>query len=358
MAIVYGQLESLKKIKDTFDLNGISRFNSIRQVKDFIKNYEKEKEELFYNIERQFEAELDTLQTDAYYHQKKYDSLKEKVESRLNKVIGKLDKKCIALKNSSSNNGFIELGNWYLLQLLLGVKLIYMISHKLIFWLQSFKVKKNLEETLKRVSAFNANRQLIISERLAMEYNTLEHVRTIVNDINPLIAGAIGEHLVSKELEKLSDSFVLINDFSLSFNPPIFDKKNSDRIYSIQIDHLLVTNSGIFIIETKNWSKKSIESLDLRSPIDQIQRTSYALYVLLNSNDFIGNSILKQHHWGKKELPIRSVIAMINHKPNEKFKFVAIKNLKELNGYIDYFEPIFDESEVINIANQLRSLYA
>ena len=32
------------------------------------------------------------------------------------------------------------------------------------------------------------------------------------------------------------------------------DKTEKDRIFSIQIDHLLLSNSGIFIIETKNWS--------------------------------------------------------------------------------------------------------
>ena len=55
-----------------------------------------------------------------------------------------------------------------------------------------------------------------------------------------------------KEIKKLPDNYVLINDFNLSFPHPIFYKKYNERIYSIQIDHLLVSRAGIFIIETKN----------------------------------------------------------------------------------------------------------
>ena len=84
-------------------------------------------------------------------------------------------------------------------------------------------------------------------------------------------------------MKKLSDDFILINDFSLKFNPPIFNRRENDRIFSIQIDHLLISKAGIFILETKNWSKKSIESLSLRSPIERIQRTSFALYVIINN---------------------------------------------------------------------------
>ncbi len=44
---------------------------------------------------------------------------------------------------------------------------------------------------------------------------------------------------------------------------------------------------------------------------------------------------------------------MINNKPKGEIKFVTIKKLKELNSYIDSFEPIFDDSEVKMISNYL-----
>lgn len=178
--------------------------------------------------------------------------------------------------------------------------------------------------------------------------------KEIVEGLYTLIAGAIGENLVVKEIEKLSDEYVLFNDFSIEFDPPIYNRKENDRIYSIQIDHLLVANSGIFILETKNWSKDSIENLDLRSPIKQIMRTSFALFVLLNSESEFNKIHLNNHHWGNEQIPIRSIIVMINEKPKEKFKYVKVKTLNELNGYISYFEPIFSDAEVKSISDYLR----
>lgn len=356
MALVYGQLESLKKIRDTLDRKGISRFNSIGQLNNFIKNYENEKEELFYKIEQQFEVELDTLKAELFFQQKNYDELKTNTGIKLNEWVSKLDRKCTILRQVPAKNALIELGNWYLLQLLIGIKFTLKISYILYLWIQTFKSKNKLKKALKKLNVYNHDKHSIISARFTEEFKNLEYTKAIVNKINPLIAGAIGEHLVAKELEKLPDNFVLINDFSFSLNPPIFNKKNNDRIYSIQIDHLLITNAGIFILETKNWSKESIGRLDLRSPIEQIQRTNYALFILLNSYESVGSEILKQHHWGKRELPIKNVIAMINNKPKGKFKHVAIKKLSELNRYISYFEPIFNDSEIKKISALLRRL--
>ncbi|MGB5499126.1 MAG: nuclease-related domain-containing protein [Maribacter sp.] len=356
MTLVYGQLESLKKLRETLDQKRISRFNTIGQLNKFIKNYEREKEELFFKIKQEFELELDTMQTEAFTLQQNYDTLKTNTETRLKESISKLKKKCETLRSNPAKNAVLELGNWYLLQILLGKRFILEKSYYSIIWLQTLRAKKHLKELLKKVNAHTSNSQSILSARFAAAFEKLEYTKSVVTDINPLIGGAIGEHLVAKELEKLSETDVLFNDFSLSFNPPIYNKNDHDRISSIQIDHLLVTRAGIFIIETKNWSKESLERLDLRSPIKQIQRTSYALFVVLNSKKAVGSRILKQHHWGNKELPIRNVIAMINHKPKEKFKYVAIKKLKELNRYIKYYEPIFDESEVRSIAEHLGRL--
>lgn len=356
MTQVYGQIESLKKIRETLDQKGISRFNSIGDLNKFIKNYEREQEELFYNIEQGFERELRSLQAEALKLQKIYNALKTTAETRLNGIIGKFKKKCEILKAGPAKNAFIELGNWYLLQIFLGIKFILEKSYYGIIWLQTYRAKKQLTEILEEVNTLMANRQSTISNQFAAEFKKLEYIKSVVTEIKPLIAGAIGEQLVANELGKLSNTDVLFNDFSLSFNPPIYNKNDNDRIFSIQIDHLLVTKAGIFIIETKNWSKESIARPDLRSPIKQIRRTSYALFVALNSDKSVGSIIPRPHHWGNKELPVRNIVAMINHKPKGKFKFVAVKKLKELNSYIEYFDSIFDESEVRSIAEHLTRL--
>jgi len=47
---------------------------------------------------------------------------------------------------------------------------------------------------------------------------------------------------------------------------------------------------------------------------------------------------------------------MINKKPKGQFKHVKIKTLKELNAYIEYFDPIFNDNELNKIYIGLISL--
>jgi len=353
MALVYGQIDTLKQIRRTLDAKGIRRFNSTGDLKTFIKNYENEKEEIFFKTEHDFDLELEVLEVKGAILQRNFDELKNTTETKLQGRISRLRQKCERLSSIHAKNAVMELVYWYQLQFLLGVKFILEKSFSFIIGIQTNKSRKSLNAIKEEINALAANRQSIISSRCESKFNELEYTKNVVTDLNPLIAGAIGENLVEKELKKLSDTYVLFNDFSLVFNKPIYYKKENDRIFSIQIDHLLVTNAGIFNIETKNWSKESIASLDMRSPIRQIRRSSYALFFILNSSEQGASHILKSHHWGEKKIPIKNIVAMINNKPKGEFKYVTIKKLKELNSYIDSFESIFDDTEVKMISNYL-----
>ena len=356
MTIIYGQIESLKRIRETLSQKGIFRFNSIGDINKFLKNYDHDKEKLFFQIERDFDLELDSLQVEGLNLQKNYDTLKTNAVIRLKDLLSSLNKRFETLTLRFYKNPFKELADWYLLQILKGTKFILEKSFNLIIRLQIFRTRKHLKLSLKKINAYTAKRQAIISARCIQKFKELEYTKNVVTELNPLIAGAIGEDLVEKELKKLSDTYVLFNDFSLKFEKPIYNKNENDYIFSIQIDHLLVTNAGIFIIETKNWSKKSIERFDIRSPVKQIKRASFALFFILNIKKSEPSSFLKPHHWGDRHLPIKNIVVMINHRPKEQFNFVAIKKLVELNGYINCFQPIFDEFEVRSIAEHLKRI--
>jgi len=189
--------------------------------------------------------------------------------------------------------------------------------------------------------------------RSEKEMNQLTQIKEVITNLNPQIAGAIGENLVVNELKKLSDDYILINNFSLALDTPLYYKKDKSKIRSIQIDHLLISKAGIFILETKNWGRRTIRSSNFGSPVAQINKSSYALNVLLSKR----NINLKKHAWGaNKEIPIRNILVMINKKPNGQFKHVKIKTLKELNAYIEYFDPIFNDNELNKIYIGLISL--
>ncbi len=356
MTEIHGQIESLKAIRKTLDQNGITHFNSIGDLNQFLKAYEKEEEALLFTIEREYELDLEILEAKNRVLQQEYDELTESIKDSLYGRLQDIKEKCSILTTKRAKNAVLELAYWYQLQFFLAYRFVLAKTIPIMIRRRTDPLKKQLTALQMERDEFVRNRQKIITKRAAPKFEELAHTKKVVSSLNTLVAGAIGEHLVEKELQRLNCPFVLINDFSLTFKKPIFWRQNNDRIYSVQIDHLLITRAGIFIIETKNWSKESIKSLDLRSPINQIRRTQHALFVLLNSEESDADFVLKHHHWGQKKLPVRNIVAMINNKPEEDFKFVAIKKLNELNSYIEFFDPVFDDAEVRSIAEYLMRL--
>ncbi|MFV1975750.1 MAG: nuclease-related domain-containing protein [Candidatus Scalindua sp.] len=294
MTIVVGKIEPLKRLKETLNNHGINRFNSIGDINTFLKRYDSEKKEIPAIVKNTLNKEIKSLEDESKH----------------------------TIEKSNKN-----------------------IFNKIFYYL---KIKKLIKKQAPLVNNYEST----ISKRCMDSYQELEFIKETVEGLYTLIAGAIGENSVVNELQKLSDNYYLINDFSLDFNPPIYNKRENDRIYSIQIDHLLVCQSGVYILETKNWNTQSIESLDLRSPVEQIKRTSYALFVLLNSDSNLG---LTSHHWGSKKIPLRNIIVMTNKAPKEDFQYVKVLSLNQLNGYIKYFDETFSESEAENIFNYLNN---
>lgn len=293
MTIIVGKIEPLKRLKETLHSHGIYRFNSIGDINTFLKQYESEKKNIPATVKCSTDKEIKDLE-------------------------------------DASNNA-IELRDRN-------------IFNKFLYY---FKARK----LIKKHTLLVNNYEVVLSQRTSDSYRNLEFIKETVEGLSSTIAGAVGENAVVNELQNLSDKYYLINDFSLNFNPPIFNKRENDKIYSIQIDHLLVCQSGIFVLETKNWSSKSIENLDLRSPVDQIKRASYALFVFLNSDK---NQSLVRNHWGRKKIPIKNIIVMTNKAPKSDFQHVKVLPLDKLNGYVQYFDEIFDESEVEHIFNFLH----
>jgi len=63
MTIVEGQIEPLKRLKEILSTNGITRFNSVGELNNFIKNYEAEKKEISSQIESAVDAEIQHMQS-------------------------------------------------------------------------------------------------------------------------------------------------------------------------------------------------------------------------------------------------------------------------------------------------------
>ena len=357
MAQIYGQIESLKQIRNRLNLKGIDRFNSLNEINTFIKNYASEKISVYNYFESELENDINKLNEKIKYNHDASEKIKKGSIKKLDKKIN-LNLDHLGKYNKKNEKSLLAKQFTLLIVKILDTRVKYLQNnYENIINKSTNKIKSTINRDLNNLKECIDNKEDIIAERSAKKIEQLAYTKEVILDLNPLIAGAVGENLVVNEIEKLSNDYILINDFSISFNPPIYNKKEDDRIYSIQIDHLLISKSGVYILETKNWSKKSIMSFGLRSPIEQINRTSFALFVLLNSKSSHKKIKLNKHHWGEKQIPIRNIIVMINNKPKEKFKFAKIKTLKELNSYIEFFDPIFNDKEYNNIYRNLINLY-
>jgi len=355
MTISEGQIGSLKQLKESLYKSGITRFNSVGEINSFLKNYESEKKQLPSKVESQIEAEIQDMQSTLLSLQNNFDNLKTNIRDEITERIQQIEVETKQKIEKSSRNTFYKV--FYFLK----IKYLTLRKSNLENNLESIIKKKtrNAEEKVTKLrndtKDYLENKNSIFSERHKKSLEDLTYTKNVVDGLYTLIAGAIGENFVVKELQKLSDDFYLINDFSKRFNPPIYNKKDNDRICSIQIDHLLICKSGIFLLETKNWSKSSLENLSLRSPVKQILRTSFALFTLLNSDSKQNDINLLHHHWGAKKIPIRNIIVLINKKPKEEFKHVKVLTLNELIGYIKYFDQTFNGDEIKGIFEYLKN---
>lgn len=352
MARIIGKIESLKALRLKLNDKKIYRFNSISDINKFRKEFKHESEKVLKSSEIELLEEIKLKKNRIIDNNNKLKSKKKDLIYELDTKIYEYSKRH-KLLDSKHTNFFNNLIIQFQIKRLIKKNEYLQNNYDNIILNKTQRIEKVIQKDSEDIDYLTNNKRDVIIERSRVGIDNLLYIRDTLNELHPLIAGAIGENLVVKEIKKLPDDFVLINDFVLEFDPPIYNKQNNDRIFSIQLDHLLISRAGIFILETKNWSEKSIKSFNLRSPVEQILRSSYALFVYINSIVDESYHLLDKHHWGEKKISIRNVIIMVNNKPKNEFKFVKIVTLNELNGYLNYFEPIFTKNEVKSISNLL-----
>ncbi len=347
---------SLTTLKSHLKENNIHDFKSLKEVIDFQSSYLTYRQQLISNHEKLIEQEKNILNTDLQQLDMTIETQKQQAEQRLIIEIDKLKQQLNFLTNGGSTNLFQKLTKefrqWnYKRQL----------RHKEHNF--DIEVAKSINKLVDIRQVKNNRYQFITSQfKMAVEKSAqtalseIERTKSVIDKLSSFIYGALGEQKVVKTLEALTDEYFLINDFVVSFSPAIYNRQENDYIKSIQIDHLLVAPSGIFLIETKNWSEKSLENLSLRSPVKQIKRTSFVLFKLLKNETSNFHLRLDKHHWGDKKISIKNLIVLTNTKPKEEFQYVKILTLNELLGYINYFKPIFSSIETQRIAEFLLKI--
>ena len=355
MTQVHGKIESLKRVHQELIDHGISEFNSIKEINIFISNYQNNFDRITNETWLKIQKKAKELIVRKGHIEKAITEISLKIDDQFiqevseleSKILTHLEKKHEFRASSIINNFNLQLTKRKLIKT--ELKKAKLIHNKT----KSFKLELHqINEYLERVKSKDIS---LVVEESDKNLSRIQYLNRVVMKLRPIIAGAIGENQVQKMLTKLSGHNYLINDFNLNFTPPIYNKKTGDRIFNIQIDHLLISDRGLFLIETKNWSNESISNLDLRSPVTQIKRSSYALFTFLNSDRNI-NSFYLSHPWGERKIDVKSIIVFINALPKQKFKYVKILHLQMLNNYIQHFEPIYNKYEVEELFKALKSI--
>jgi hypothetical protein len=347
---------SLSTLKSHLEENNIYDFKSLKEVIDFQSSFTTTRRHLITHHENLIEQEKNLLKTELQQLEAEIETHKQLSEKALANEIDKLKQQLNISKNNTSTNFFKILTKkfeqWNYKRQLRDKERNFEIEVK-----KSInKLVDNRRYKSNRLQFITSQFNAAVEQGAQTSLSEIERKKSVIDKLSSFIYGALGEQKVVKTLEALSDEYFLINDFAVNFSPAFHNRQENDYIKSIQIDHLLVAPSGIFLIETKNWSEKSLENLSLRSPVQQIKRTSFVLFKLLNNEMSNSHLRLDKHHWGDKKISIKNLIVLTNTKPKEEFQYVKILTLNELLGYINYFKPTFSSIETQRIAEFLLKI--
>ena len=163
------------------------------------------------------------------------------------------------------------------------------------------------------------------------------------------IFGKAGEFWTKRELKKLNNEYIIINDVMI--------ETSDGRTH--QIDHIVISKYGIFVIETKhynatlqgddyvkNWTYKTRKKTHyIKNPVHQNYGHVLALKEILNieENKFISIVCITSN----TKIKIDSVKVVFVDKLLEKIKSYNIK-------IIDNKEEIYNKIKLSNITNKIQ----
>lgn len=353
MCKVYHIVGSLKTVKYHLERNNITDFSSVNELLSFQKNYQDLREQVYRTHKLMIEQEKVRLGTEIVQMETDILTITRDIESEHDRETQ--DHQAILQK-------LLQLTPNGLFRKILVYFKTWSVKKKLADMQRGLEAKKMSQlrplltiqsEKTQRLDYIKFRHAEAVDDSALSELLLLQKKKSVIDELTTSIYGALGEQKVVKELEKLPDDYHLINDLSISFSRPIYYQQDQSYIRSIQIDHVLIGPSGVFLIETKNWSEQSLANLSLRSPVQQTARSSFVLFRILS--DAVSNHRLQigEHHWGKRKIPIKNLIVLTNKKPVEEFQYVKILTLNELVGYVSFFKPIFSGNETNAIASYL-----
>jgi len=190
-------------------------------------------------------------------------------------------------------------------------------------------------EKAKRFEQFVRNflepvqREETINKRLQQDIAAMKEIV-----VSREFAGAAAEMAVIDELSSLPVGCLIVNDVRMESGRYIhFEGK---PLMSAQIDTLVLTPNGIFVIEVKNWSREFAQSGDGFSPYEQASRASYLVFDRLRRAGL--------------NVKVRSIIATNGSLPEKGDHKVSVVSIGRLRRYIEGAPPTSVDVLTVRVA--------
>lgn len=315
---VIGQSGSEDYLKNRLLRKGLDGFNSFKDIQYFKSNFSKILKSSTVEERQKLNKIIVSLKHDEYNLRKRLEEKKLDLQQSL------LKEKTELIENPLSSKGKRRIK-----------KIDKTIEKKL-----DKPFKKDIKQ-IKKMEKEHILREKNLDKTIEKKVNQLHKAQDIIQKNQPFFAGAIGETAVIKELRKLPETYYILNEVLLRFSRSIRWRKYREYVKSCKIDHVIVGPTGIFLIETKNWSPQTMQTARF-TPHKQIDRAGYIFFIHM------------MDRFGIK-FPVYKIVATYRQLPQIPYDYVSQLTIRELVDYILLRKGRLNSSDILAIVSWLRS---
>ena len=143
------------------------------------------------------------------------------------------------------------------------------------------QIRRRLQPVLlaeRALEDFTTHEETEVARRVEAARKVTLGIEAVANSQE--LAGAVAELDVIRALSALPDSYTLLNDVGIAAKHPV--PYEGGTMVTAQLNHLLIGPTGVYVIETRNWSKAFLTSGDHADPVQQVKRSSTLCRSILN----------------------------------------------------------------------------
>jgi len=163
------------------------------------------------------------------------------------------------------------------------------------------------------------------------------------NQSSPFFAGARGERQVLERLCNLSNEYHIFCGVRIRL-PRAIRYRGKKNLRSAQMDFVVVSKKGVFVIEVKNWSDEYTASHCGFSPYEQTERAGRVLWTVLKF----------------MEIRVTDVLLSVqgNLRYDSNYRMVLVSSLGMINKFLEKRKDFLSENDVKRVVGKLELLCA